>query len=500
MKKKYMLQVGTPPIRSTVEVGPQFPPMHVYQFSLLHNIKRMLQVPEYVEEMLWRFEEKQNSKGERVYDSLNSSEWWRIMEEKMEQILLSLGSSAPTGKHVICPILLFDDACLADNLGRLLAQPILCTCGLLSNKLHRLVSSWFILGMVLPYPKSSKEREADRKSKLTEEEYIKFYHWCLHEILTELRELASVKGGIPVEVHGKGVVYLHFRLCMVIGDTKGHDNMCCHYNSHSSIIAQMVRDCDIPQLFGDDPLFKCLFVHQDELEETVDTAIEVVDEGQHNEVGNACRSCKSISQHLVRSAYWDIPTGGCQYGIFASLPWEILHLFYLGIMKYLLHALYNFVEVPEPISNWCKDRWARQGQPLPSGHHYEDTECEDEGKEESIVGRGSCDVSVGRGGDPDSELETEQQPDEQAPQSGPVESELPPSAPPGSVFSKLGKPPVAFKSLTHLLTSLNLRRGLGLSPFQLAGKVTGLCHEPHSRMESLTRLGFKDRSILVFVS
>ena len=52
--------------------------------------------------------------------------------------------------------------------------------------------------------------------------------------------------------------------------------------------------------------------------------------------------------------YWDIPTGGCVHGIFACLPYEHLHLFYLGLMKYLLHALYNFCKVPECVTDWYK--------------------------------------------------------------------------------------------------------------------------------------------------
>jgi hypothetical protein len=57
-----------------------------------------------------------------------------------------------------------------------MAQPVLLTCGNISDELRRKVETWFILGMVPPYPKSSKEREADRHSKLTTEWYMEFYH------------------------------------------------------------------------------------------------------------------------------------------------------------------------------------------------------------------------------------------------------------------------------------------------------------------------------------
>jgi hypothetical protein len=42
MKKKYFLEAGSPPLRSTVIIGDPFPPMHVYRFSVLHQIKHLL--------------------------------------------------------------------------------------------------------------------------------------------------------------------------------------------------------------------------------------------------------------------------------------------------------------------------------------------------------------------------------------------------------------------------------------------------------------------------
>ena len=42
MKKKYYLEAGPPPppVRGTVTVDGPFPPMHVYQFILLHHVKQ----------------------------------------------------------------------------------------------------------------------------------------------------------------------------------------------------------------------------------------------------------------------------------------------------------------------------------------------------------------------------------------------------------------------------------------------------------------------------
>ena len=80
-----------------------------------------------------------------------------------------------------------------------------------------------------------------------------------------------------MEIPGEGIINLHFQLCMIIGDTKGHDDMCCHYNNHSRNICQMVRDCDIHQADGDDPDYPCTMVEQQPVDKIVTAAMLVVD-------------------------------------------------------------------------------------------------------------------------------------------------------------------------------------------------------------------------------
>jgi hypothetical protein len=151
----------------------------------------------------------------------------------------------------------------------------------------------------------------------------------------------------------------------------------------------MVHDCDIPQSVGDDPYFKCQFVNKSSIEEIVNATINVVDNHIVGKMTNAREDCRLISQHLVRPVYWDIPTGGCVHGIFACLPYEILHLFYLGLMKYLLHALYNLREVPKIVTDWYSNRCGRRY------HAYtniEDTVINNEGNSEDSSGDGNEDT------------------------------------------------------------------------------------------------------------
>ena len=280
--------------------------------------------------------------NECIFGSLNSSDWWKNADAALTEDLNKLGNNKPKGFHYVCPIIGFDDSTLCYNIGRLMAQPFLATVGNLSDESHCLVDSWFILGMVPPYPKSSKEREKDCNSKLQQESYIQFYHDCLDLILTELKQLSSCKEGVPVEIPGEGIANLHFRLCMIFGDTKGHDNMCCQYNNHSRNICQMVRDCDIHQADGDDPDYPCMMVEQQPIDEIVTAAMLVVKSRDIGAIGPARHSCREILQHLVHPVFFDTTTDGSKYGIFGCLPWELLHLYSLGILKYLLHAVYNY--------------------------------------------------------------------------------------------------------------------------------------------------------------
>ena len=143
---------------------------------------------------------------------------------------------------------------------------------------------------------------------------------------------------------------------MIIGDTKGHDDMCCHYNNHSGNICQMVRDCDIHQADGDDPDYPCMMVKQQPIDDIVTAAMLVVESQETGEIGTACHSCHEILQHLVHPVFFDIATDGSKYGIFGCLPWELLHLYSLGILKYLLHAVYNYQQVPPTLKDWYSCR------------------------------------------------------------------------------------------------------------------------------------------------
>lgn len=366
MKKRYKDIVGSGPKKRTVNVGPEYPPMHVYYFDILECIMHKLKDKGLMKDALWEFDVRNShtATGERKYSQLNTGVYWEEAQAEMMRKVESVPEGQRfNGLHILIPIILFDDSTFCDNIGRLEAQPLLMTIGNICDSLRRTAKAYDILGMIPRYPKTSKEREEDRNSLATKEKYLKFYHHCLEAILEPLREMENENNGIPAFLDGFGEVRLHPSLCMVGGDTKGQESMCGHYNAHSSVISRMVRDCDIPQEFGDDPVRVCTMTEQQYMETEIRECIDNVENRVYGQVQESRDRAQAISQNLVIPYYFNFTFGGSKNGVFGSLPYELLHLYYLGLQKYMLTCLFQCVEIPSDLSRWCKRRWKNPNQP-----------------------------------------------------------------------------------------------------------------------------------------
>ena len=102
--------------------------------------------------------------------------------------------------------------------------------------------------------------------------------------------------------------------------------------------------------------YPCMMVEQQPIDEIVTVAMLVVESQDIGAIGPACHSCREISRHLVCPVFFDIATDSSKYGIFGCLPWELLHLYSLGILKYLLHAVHNYRQVPPTLKDWYSHR------------------------------------------------------------------------------------------------------------------------------------------------
>lgn len=112
----------------------------------------------------------------------------------------------------------------------------------------------------------------------------------------------------------------------------------------------MVRDCNISTLDGDILNHKCEMTTVQETKTVIDSAMENITMGVM--VQNSRDSTKNLSQHLLPLHYWKHSFCGDKYGIHGSCPYDMLHLFYLGIMKYSLKATFNFKKPSKKIAEW----------------------------------------------------------------------------------------------------------------------------------------------------
>jgi hypothetical protein len=63
---------------------------------------------------------------------------------------------------------------------------------------------------------------------------------------------------------------------------------------------------------------------------------QILQEGYRGEITNARKACQEISQHLFCSVFFQSGFCGCIHSVFGNLPYELLHLWYLSLIKYLL--------------------------------------------------------------------------------------------------------------------------------------------------------------------
>ena len=356
MMKKYVHVSGGPPLSEIVRV-PGHAPMHVYRFDFLKHVTRLLSDPDLMKDSLWGYNPQVNpNSGERVYAEMNTGDFWKLGEEYVANRLSRLDPSLVDGlPHRLCPVNLFIDSTLVDRIGRLKVEPVLCSIGNISGLKRSSASSWFILGLIPPYPKSSKEAEADRKSVKTQHYQARYYQSCIKSIIQDLLIADKNERGHKMWIPGQGYSWVHFKLSLIIGDTEGHDKICCHYCSYSSNIQRMCRDCDISQSLGDNPLNECNFVNVDEIKDVVSECMPLLEARVRGTVGDAQSRLSAISQLPVWSAFFDFDFCGCPHGIFGSCPFERLHAWQTGLMKNAMEKLFLLSDLPDIFLNWYYD-------------------------------------------------------------------------------------------------------------------------------------------------
>ena len=355
-KDHYLNSALKEPSLKYVQEDWQSVPSQVPVIDPLPQITAILNDSELMAGALWSSDVRTSVDGSRLYGDINTGNQWCMAERKMNSRIKVDDPHSACHHH--CGVLLFDDNTMGDGLGRLQIQPVLGTICILPKQSRRNVKGWFILGIVPPYPRTSQERTADRNKLKTKHQYLQWYHACLAEILEPLNRLCRDRRGIPFMINGQCRI-LHFELAGIIGDTKGHAEMCANYNAHSSVISKCNRDCNIPQRNADNPFFRCVRTNCQDVYDVVNESLmlmQTTDHGNKSARENVKRKLKNLSQHPVLPYYSNFEFCGDPEGVFGCTPWELLHVWYLGIMKLILQGCYNFSRTNSELIKWYRHR------------------------------------------------------------------------------------------------------------------------------------------------
>ena len=200
---------------------------------------------------------------------------------------------------------------------------------------------------------SLQQKDKRKKGAGLRSDVLELYHRCLQEILRELVEIqesdSSNGEGYCCYVAGKGKVHLHFEVAIVIGDTVGHDAICCHYQSYTNKIERPVRSCTVSQDDIDNENATYSFVHMADIFDRIETCMSKI--MRRRKVDKYRKAAKKLSQSLVISAFSKVSFGGDPTGIFGATPFEVLHCLLLGLLKYTLNALFNFQLIQEVVTD-----------------------------------------------------------------------------------------------------------------------------------------------------
>jgi hypothetical protein len=342
----------------------QLPDVSVYTFPFLENAKYMYSQEMLMANSIWKYDA-----SSEVYGESNTGLWWKEAEENM-MLRLHEYDIPNQDLHYIAPVTMFIDNTHCDRNGRLQAEPCLVSFGNICLEQRKKSSSYFFLGLLPSKLLSSSEREKLKAGNGLRSDYLRMYHDALRIILNELHALQihdrANGGGTPMNVYGKGEVFLHFEINLVIGDTSGHDILTGHNQCYSKKSHRPIRSCNVKWDDLDDHNSQCDCNIPKETYDLIQKCMNKI--LSRRKVTKYRNVAKGISHQLVIPALHELGYGGVSRGVFCATPFEILHTLMLGTMKYTLHSLYNFQIQTETIttnpSNGNVTRTTKVSKPL----------------------------------------------------------------------------------------------------------------------------------------
>ena len=219
---------------------------------------------------------------------------------------------------------LYNDEINFDKNGKLSLDPWSMCFTRLKRRLRNQPWAWRMFGIVHGVDSTifNKTLSSEKKAEI--------YQKVLQRLFKEVKQIQK-EGGIPWKlkfgnkiVEVKIIPYIQF----IIGDTKGHDAMCGRMNSHTDGMKQGCRDCDVPHEQMQNIYHQCRFREISDFQSL------------------SIREYKDKSFHPIGNAFSNLEMGDEVHGIYGATVAEVLHVFYMGLLKYATTHFIDSLSAP----------------------------------------------------------------------------------------------------------------------------------------------------------
>ena len=263
------------------------------------------------------------------------------------------------GRRVPCFVILFFDSSNVDLHGHLIIEHVTISLSIFNEETRKRPEAWVTLGYI--FNKNARLSERDQyvsegqEEKAPEQaaqenvtnENLQDMHAMLDKILESLISLQK-KGGVEFPI-GDKLYQWSVETLFVVGDTIGHDKLCCLKQGGGSGFpsSSSNRSADVPN--PKCRYCKCTFdeLQDPEASHEFTTMTELKELSLHNP-----NKAKSFGYHpLKRNAFFNVSFCDQVGGINASTPAEMLHQMELGLFDRALYAFHNLLVVSETSDN-----------------------------------------------------------------------------------------------------------------------------------------------------
>ena len=242
------------------------------------------------------------------FDDIETSIWYKRTQTSV---------LTDEGTEILIPICLFIDSTVLSLSGTLSLEPVMFSLMIHNRETRKNPLAWLPLGYINDPTSIPGTKYSNTVEKYTD------YHAMLAIVLSDLTDLVNRNDGliwdfqnVPRTDHRVRKKLL-FRVAFIIGDTKGHDVLCCRMGSHNHTPG-LCRDCDMLTVNADDPFMPCHFWKQSDLEKMTEEQL---------------RSYSFL--RVMNFPFNRMGFGASPYGINCATAIDVIHSILLGLMEYL---------------------------------------------------------------------------------------------------------------------------------------------------------------------